>query len=308
MANFRKITFLIVLILVLLIAGILTGKFFVLPEKKIVCTQETKLCPDGSYVSRVPPKCDFAPCPGEKEGILIYLPKKNEKIKSPLKIEGQARGFWFFEAQFTAELYDMQNNFLGRAILTAKDNWLTENFVPFEGELTFISPSTSLGTLKFLSANPSGLPENQKVFEVPVQFEEISYRKILLYYYNPEKDKDETGNTKCSRDGLTAIERKIPASKTPIQDAIKLLLKGKENLTETEKTQGITTEYPLEGFSLKGASLKDGILTLEFDDSQNKTVGGSCRVGILWFQIEATAKQFPEVKEVRFLPEELFQP
>jgi len=25
-------------------------------------------------------------------------------------------------------------------------------------------------------------------------------------------------------------------------------------------------------------------------------------------QIEATAKQFPEVKEVRFLPEELFQP
>lgn len=133
-------------------------------------------------------------------------------------------------------------------------------------------------------------------------------KTVKLYYYNPEKDKDETGNIKCSRDGLAAIEREIPLTKTPIRDTINLLLKGKENLTETDKTQGITTEYPLEGFSLKGASLKGGVLTLEFDDPKNKTVGGACRVGILWFQIEATAKQFPGVQRVRFLPEELFQP
>jgi len=92
----------------------------------------------------------------------------------------------------------------------------------------------------------------------------------------------------------------------PIQDAIRLLLAGE--LTEEEQAQGIDTEYPLAGLLLKGASLKDGVLTLEFDDSQNRTVGGSCRVGILWFQIEATAKQFPEVQQVRFLPEEIFQP
>lgn len=28
------------------------------------CTQDVKLCPDGSYVGRVPPSCEFAPCPG----------------------------------------------------------------------------------------------------------------------------------------------------------------------------------------------------------------------------------------------------
>jgi len=133
-------------------------------------------------------------------------------------------------------------------------------------------------------------------------------KTIKLYYYNPELDRDESGNIACSRNGLVAIERKIPITKTPIQDTINLLLKGKENLTEAEKAQGVTTEYPLEGLSLKGALLKDGILTLEFDDSQNRTVGGACRVGILWFQIEATAKQFPEVQQVRFLPEEIFQP
>lgn len=131
-------------------------------------------------------------------------------------------------------------------------------------------------------------------------------RKVLLYYYNSENDKDESENIMCSRKGLTPVEREIPLSKTPIQDTIKLLLEGK--LTEEEKARGITTEYPLEGFSLKGASLKDGTLILEFKDPNYKTGGGSCRVGILWFQIEATAKQFEEVKEVHFLPEELFQP
>ncbi len=131
-------------------------------------------------------------------------------------------------------------------------------------------------------------------------------RAVKLYYYNPELDKDESGNIACSRRGLVAVEREMLITQTPIQETIKLLLSG--GLTGEELAQGISTEYPLEGLSLKRALLKDGVLTLEFDDSKNKTVGGSCRVGILWFQIEATAKQFPEVLQVRFLPEEIFQP
>jgi len=165
-------------------------------NEPVFCTQEAKECSDGSYVARIPPKCDFAPCP--------------------------------------------------------------------------------------------------------------ETRTVKLYYYNYELDRDESGNIACSRNGLVAVERKIPITQTPIQDTIKLLLLGE--LTDEEQTRGIDTEYPLEGLSLKGASLKDGILTLEFEDPNYKTGGGSCRVGILWFQIEATAKQFPEVQQVRFLPEELFQP
>lgn len=29
----------------------------------VVCTMEAKLCPDGSYVGRSGPNCEFAPCP-----------------------------------------------------------------------------------------------------------------------------------------------------------------------------------------------------------------------------------------------------
>ncbi len=32
----------------------------------VVCTQEAKQCPDGSYVSRTGPKCEFAKCPEPK--------------------------------------------------------------------------------------------------------------------------------------------------------------------------------------------------------------------------------------------------
>lgn len=30
----------------------------------VACTMDAKMCPDGSYVGRQGPKCEFAPCPG----------------------------------------------------------------------------------------------------------------------------------------------------------------------------------------------------------------------------------------------------
>lgn len=299
----------IILVSILIITGALAWNYSVLPEKPIACTADAKLCSDGSYVSRTGPNCEFAPCVKE-DLIRVSLPRANEVITSPLLITGEARGYWFFEASFPIRLYDADGKELGVAVAQTKSDWMTENFVPFEARLTFQTPKTSNGVLVFEKDNPSGLPENADELRMPVLFSNAEeMRSVKLYYYDQEKDKDGTGNIKCSRDGLVAIEREIPVTKTPIQDTIKLLLKGKENLTAADKTQGISTEYPLEGFSLVEANLKaDGTLTLKFNDSLNKTSGGSCRVGILWFQIEATAKQFPGVKKVQFLPEELFQP
>lgn len=38
-----------------------SNNFFTIPNN-VACIQDAKLCPDGSYVSRVPPACEFAPC------------------------------------------------------------------------------------------------------------------------------------------------------------------------------------------------------------------------------------------------------
>jgi hypothetical protein len=102
------------------------------------------------------------------------------------------------------------------------------------------------------------------------------------------------------------IEREIPATTTPIQDTIRLLIEG--NLTEEERAAGFSTEFPHPQFELLGATLEDGILTLEFSDPAHFTVGGSCRVLVLRAQFERTAKQFVEVEEVRYEPEFLLQP
>lgn len=33
------------------------------PEQPVACTMDAKMCPDGSYVGRVGPNCEFATCP-----------------------------------------------------------------------------------------------------------------------------------------------------------------------------------------------------------------------------------------------------
>lgn len=130
-------------------------------------------------------------------------------------------------------------------------------------------------------------------------------RTVLLYYYDPSRDRDETGNVLCSRSGLVPVERGID-SDDPVLDAIRLLIRGE--LTAEEIAHGLQSEFPLEGVVLEDAMLERGLLTLRFSDPFRRTVGGSCRVNILRLELEATAMQFPDVQRVRFEPEEVFQP
>jgi len=244
-----------------------------------------------------------------KDLIRVFEPTANSEVSSPLSINGEARGTWYFEADFPVRIEDANGNVLGLHYATAQGDWMTEAYVPFTSELTFTTPTTESGFLILVKDNPSGLPEHDDQVTIPVRFsldEVTSEQTVTLYYYSPEDDTDESGNIMCSEAGLVPVEREIPVTQTPIQDTVRLLLAGE--VTPAETAGGIETEYPLEGFSLTGANLADGVLTLGFADPANQTVGGSCRVGILWSQIRKTAEQFEEVNEVRFQPEELFQP
>jgi spore germination protein GerM len=79
-------------------------------------------------------------------------------------------------------------------------------------------------------------------------------------------------------------------------------------LTPAERAAGYSTEFPNRDFKLESVDLVDGIATLRFTEVSGFTDGGSCRVGLLWAQIEKTATQFPDVRQVLFTPETLFQP
>ena len=240
--------------------------------------------------------------------IRVTTPVPNSLVASPLVVTGEARGNWYFEASFPVRLYDGNGKEIAVIPAQAQGEWMTTEFVPFEVTLTFSNPTTPTGTLVLEKDNPSGLPEHSAEVRIPVRFNPTvtETRPVSLYYYNESKDKDASGNIICSSKGLEQVSREMPVTITPIQDSIKLLLRGE--LTAAERARGISTEFPLLGLALQAASVSGGTLTLTFIDPQNKTSGGSCRISILRAQIEATAKQFNNITQVRFMPEDLSQP
>ena len=80
-----------ILIPVALTSVILTGIIFIaiknkqskkslFTPKQTACTLEAKVCPDGSSVGRVPPNCDFAPCPTRFQVSPSENPIKDDKL------------------------------------------------------------------------------------------------------------------------------------------------------------------------------------------------------------------------------------
>lgn len=60
-----KIIISFVALVTIVIAGGAYTYLYITKDKQIrtACTMEAKLCPDGSYVSRTSPNCEFTPCP-----------------------------------------------------------------------------------------------------------------------------------------------------------------------------------------------------------------------------------------------------
>src|SRR3989344_3354109 len=99
--------------------------------------------------------------------IKVDLPFPGAVVGKEFSVIGQARGYWFFEASFSVQLLDKDDNVLATGIAQAQPdsetgeiNWMTENFVPFKADLqvplSYIGPAT----LVLHKDNPSGLPEH----------------------------------------------------------------------------------------------------------------------------------------------------
>ncbi len=89
----------IVLIIVLLL-GIIAGAFYFYPPKTtsvepVACTQEAKICPDGSSVGRTGPACAFADCPA--------VPVVKEEAKAALNQKIFNNGIFVTPLEVTAD-------------------------------------------------------------------------------------------------------------------------------------------------------------------------------------------------------------
>lgn len=107
-----------------------------------------------------------------KNLIKVSSPKESSKIESPLLVKGEARGSWYFEGSFPIRVFDANNKELGVVPAKAIGNWMTKEFVPFEAVLTFNKPNTKTGTLVLQKDNPSGDPDKDDSFSIPVRFQD----------------------------------------------------------------------------------------------------------------------------------------
>ncbi len=151
---------------------------------EVMCTADAMQCPDGSYVGRTGPNCEFvcpeASAPVEQDNsdmIVVTSPQNEAVITSPLAISGQARGGWYFEASFPFVLTNWNGLIIAEGFATAEGYWMTSEFVPFTASLNFINPYKvgdpdfmKRGTLIINNNNASGLPEHDRAIEIPVRF------------------------------------------------------------------------------------------------------------------------------------------
>jgi hypothetical protein len=130
----------------------------------------------ASERSAIPPEA-AAHIESKSDLIVVDQPQPLAEVASPLSVVGQARGTWYFEGDFPVRLEDAQGNVLARGIAAAQldpndpnATSMTEDFVPFQAELSFSPPATATGTLVLERDNPSGLPENADELRIPVRF------------------------------------------------------------------------------------------------------------------------------------------
>ena len=226
--------------------------------------------------------------------VVLENPKPNQEIASPLFIRGKARGTWYFEASFPAEILDNNGFLLGIVPVQALGDWMTENFVPFEATIPFSAPSTKNGVLVLIKDNPSGLSENDKEIKIPIVFREApsaGETMLVNIFLNDSKYVNEP-YFDCSR--TARVERQVPKTQAIARAALEALLRGE---TEEERTMGFVSALPV-GARLNKITIENGVARADFDEQLEFQVGGSCSVAAIRAQVVDTLKQFPSVKDV----------
>lgn len=221
-------------------------------------------------------------------GITVNSPKPNETVSAPLKITGvvTGNGWAGFEGQVgTVKLLDSAGKELAQGVLTATTEWTTLP-TSFETSITFKSFFDSVGTLVFHNENPSGDPARDKTFILPINVKASTETMAVKVYFMPK-----SSDTDCGQ--VDAVERVIPKTQTPATAAVEELLKGPINGEEDGYSTSLNPDIKLQ--SLK---IENGTAKVDFDETLEKNVGGSCRVTAIRAEITQTLKQFPTVQNV----------
>lgn len=105
--------------------------------------------------------------PDTSENIRVSSPVSGDTVQKTIVVTGEARGQWYFEASFPLEVLDKDGNSIAMSYATAQGEWMTTDFVPFEGTIT-VQGYSGPATLVLHKDNPSGLPEHEDSVSLPI--------------------------------------------------------------------------------------------------------------------------------------------
>lgn len=149
------------------------------PKTSLPVVTDFSSCVDaqgGQVLQTFPPICTYEgksfvqQPPIQQASVIVDTPQPNDLVTSPLVVQGRAVGSWYFEANLPVTLKDTNGNVLAQKGFQAIGDWMTPNYVDFDDTLTFTTPATQYGVLIISKDNPSGLPQNDASFAVPVRF------------------------------------------------------------------------------------------------------------------------------------------
>lgn len=161
METFKMIRNIIIILLALGVTFLLLG--FVKDKDVDTSVGNEQVVPDTS---------DEAFSVTSLKGIKIFVnhPVQNTVVTSPLKITGKAPGNWFFEASAPVMITDANGLIVGQSYIMAQGEWMTTEYVPFEGIVTFTKPQGDHGFLILKKDNPSGEAQFDDSTEIKISF------------------------------------------------------------------------------------------------------------------------------------------
>jgi len=130
---------------------------------------DSLVLPQSNPEKQEPTSAPQEQSPTQNVTIKVEEPLQSSVVKSPLRISGEAKG-WYFEAVFPAKLVDENGKVLATGNVQAQDDWMTDSFVPFMATLTFNPGNATKGTLILQKNNPSGQKEKDESISIPVSF------------------------------------------------------------------------------------------------------------------------------------------
>ena len=240
----------------------------------------------GSIDSGISPVSSTSSKVTRKErNIIVDLPKPGEKLGSPFIIKGKAK---VFENRLTiilrednkeAELYKES------VIVDALDINQFGNF-----EIKIPAPISAAGKKLILEVfNYSNEDRSaQNLVAIPVEVTASETMDIEAYFINNKLDLENT----CVK--VFPNKRQILKTQEVAYMSLYQLIQG-PNIGEL--SEGYDTGIP-GNVRINSVTIHDGTVFVDFDEGLEYGVAGSCRVAAIRSQIEATLKQFPNIKNI----------